>query len=130
MKINYIKHEPLKNCWTIKFSLSEDIYLIPFSHSNVARINKTDTTEEEFLKLLKYLYIVIDRYKEEGAFNPDTLPDLEDLDKEKLIIDRFDFDSDDYQEKLIPFDSIEVFDYNKGGNRYLLEIIPDEETKG
>lgn len=129
MKINYIEQPPLKNCWTIKFSLSDDIYLIPFSHSNIVRINKTDTTKEEFLKLLEYLYGIISKYNEEGGFNPDTIPDLEDLDSEKLIIDRFEFDYDVYQDKLIPFDSIEVIDYREDGSCYLLEILPDEKLE-
>lgn len=129
MKINYIEQPPLKNCWVIKFSLDEGIYLIPFSHSNVARINKTDTTEEEFLKLLEDIYGIIGKYNDVGAFNPDTLPDLEDLDSEKLIIDRFEFDYDDYQEQLIPFDSIEVLEYREDGSCYLLEILQDEKLE-
>ena len=79
MKINYIEQPPLKNCWTIKFSLSDDIYLIPFSHSNIVRINKTDTTKEEFLKLLEYLYGIISKYNDEGGFNSDTIPILKTL---------------------------------------------------
>lgn len=122
LEVNYVLKELPKNCWTIKFSLDEDIYLIPFSHSELAVINKSETTEEEFLDLLNYIFNLIAQYKEDGAFNPDNLPDLEDLDSEKRIVNRFEFDFDEYQEKLIPFDSIEVLDYREDGSCYLLEI--------
>lgn len=125
LKVNYVPKELPKNCWTIKFSLDEEIYLIPFSHSKLAVINKSETTEEEFLDLLNYIFNLIIHYNEEGAFNANTLPDLEDLDTEKKIVNRFEFDFDDYQDKLIPFDSIEVLDYREDGSCYLIEI-----TKG
>ena len=125
LKVNYVPKELPKNCWTIKFSLDEEIYLIPFSHSKLAVINKSETTEEEFLDLLNYIFNLIIHYNEEGAFNANTLPDLEDLDTEKKIVNRFEFDFDDYQDKLIPFDSIEVLDYREDGSCYLMEI-----TKG
>lgn len=122
LEVKYILKELPKNCWTIKFSLDEEIYLIPFSHSELGVINKSETTEEEFLDLLDYIFNLIAQYKEEGAFNADTLPDLEDLDIEKKIVNKFEFDFDEYQEKLIPFDSIEVLDYREDGSCYLLEI--------
>ena len=125
LKINYVQKDIPKNCWTIKFSLDEGIYLIPFSHTELAVVNKSETTEEEFLDLLDYIFNLIIRYNEEGAFNADTLPDLEDLDIEKKIVNKFEFDFDEYQEKLIPFDSIEVLDYREDGSCYLMEI-----TKG
>lgn len=125
LKINYVQKDIPKNCWTIKFSLDDGIYLIPFSHSELAVVNKDTTTKEEFLELLNYIFYIIDKYIEEEPCNIDTLPDLEDLDEERKLVDRFEFDEDSYQEKLIPFDSIEVLDYREDGSCYLMEI-----TKG
>ena len=122
LKINRVSKDIPKNCWTIKFILDEGIYLIPFSHSTLAVINKDTTTEEEFLELLNYIFYIIGKYTEEEPCNIDTLPDLEDLDEERKLVDRFNFDEDSYQEKLIPFDSIEVLDYQEDGSCYLLEI--------
>ncbi len=125
LKINYVQKDIPKNCWTIKFSLDDGIYLIPFSHSTLAVINKDTTTEEEFLELLNYIFYIIGKYAEDEPCNIDTLPDLEDLDEERKLVDSFKFDEDSYQEKLIPFDSIEVLDYREDGSCYLMEI-----TKG
>lgn len=121
LNIRKIEKESLKNCWTIKFSLPREIYLIPFSHSEIAIIKKEIVTELEFIKLIKYLFDLINIFNEMDPKNTEELPDLKDLDIENKL-DKFIFDVDSYLNITVPFNSIEVYEYDDMGNRYLLEF--------